>query len=87
MLPTPQPEQDASLAAAYSTARRVDDPGPRYRPTPYGWEPTGAFKPAAPIPPDPAELLLRLIQETTDLGVPPKRALKWWTYILASLRA
>ena len=64
----------------------MDDPGPRYRRTPYGWEPLNAFRPAAPVPPAGTEALLRVIQETIDLGVPPKRAVKWWLLILASLR-
>ncbi len=64
----------------------MDNPGTRYQRTPWGWEPPGAFPPPRPIPPTGRELLLRLIQDTIDCGVPPKRAVKWWTYIFSVLR-
>lgn len=64
----------------------MDDPGPRYRRTPHGWEPLNAFTAPSPVPVTGTETLLRLIQETAGLGVPPGRAVKWWTYILASAR-
>ena len=63
----------------------MDDPGPRYRRTAYGWEPAGAFPPPGPVPPETS--LLHLIQETAGLGVPPKRAVKWWLLILAAYKA
>ncbi len=62
------------------------DPGPRYRRTRYGWEPLGAFPPAHPIPATGTEAAIAYIQELTDLGIPPKRAVKYWGYIRAALR-
>lgn len=64
----------------------MDNPGPRYRRTRWGWEPVGAFPPPAPVQPAGPEPALRFIQDTIDCGVPPKRAVKWWLHIAAALR-
>ena len=59
--------------------------GPNYRRTRYGWEPVQEWK-ITPSPPSFQVELLRLIQETIDLGVPPRQAVKWWLYIAAELK-
>jgi hypothetical protein len=68
----------------------VDNPGPRYRKTPWGWEPAGAFKTPAPLPPDPRvqaqEAALAFIAEVAGCGVPPGRAVRYWDWILAALQ-
>lgn len=73
----PPPEPVFFLAA--------EDPAPtaRYKHTRHGWEPAGAFPPPEPVPLPAREHLLRLIQETINHGVTPRRAIKWWTYILS----
>lgn len=77
----------AVLTTGSSEGRaRAPDPGPAYRETPYGWEPAGAFPPPGPVRPDPVALALQWIQEVIDCGVPPRRAVRYWTYIVSALK-
>lgn len=64
----------------------MDNPGPRYRKTPHGWEPLDAFRPASPVRLSGQEIALRWIQEVIDCGVPPKRAVKYWGYLIDATR-
>jgi len=59
--------------------------GPNYRRTRHGWEPIQEWT-ITPDPPCFQVELLRLIQETIDLGVEPRNAVKWWLYIAALLK-
>lgn len=59
--------------------------GPNYRRTRYGWEPVNQSFAVTPRP-DPLTQFqkdfIRLVGETIELGADPRRALKYWGWIV-----
>lgn len=63
--------------------------GGRYKKTRYGWEPVQDWG-ASPVLLDPQaeaqQVILGLVTETVTCGCSPKRAARYWDYILRKYR-